>query len=249
MTIRDQAIDVFFLPTGTRPGDVLTVGDTLAVAGQAGPTLSSEVAVSITKPSGAVQQFSGQANAIGYYYDPSQDVVVDEPGLWTVTVRVQHTGRTSAGPIEPPAPTGSVPGAVSGQYAVYVLPADSASLPWNEGRADTTIAIPPGQPFNFNFTLPADWTDTSVHYTLMTPGLILEAGPLRLTGRSATYQYSPGRLGDVFPNLEAGNAGEGPYAADLVRLSLLAQGLDASGQPVQLSRTFFIAHDRLYTFR
>lgn len=249
MTIRDVPIELFFLPTATRPGDVLTVGDRLVLAGQVGPTLASELAVSITSPSGAVQQFNGQANAIGYYYDPARDFVVTEPGLWTIRLTVQHTGSTSAGPIEPPPPVGSVPGAVNAQFNVYVVPADDSALSWNDERPETVLNIPPGAPFNFNFTLPEDWTESAVDYTLMTPGLILEAGSLRVTGRSVTYQYSPGRLSDVFPNLEQGGQGEGAYAADLVRLTLFAQGIDASGQRAHLSRTFVIAHDRLYTFR
>ncbi|MBN8593366.1 MAG: hypothetical protein J0M33_16535 [Anaerolineae bacterium] len=247
MTIRGEPIDIFFLPTATRPGDVLAVGETLSIAGQVGPTLASDVDVRITSPSGVIRQFSGQANPIGYFYDPAHDFTVDEAGLWTVTIRVQHTGATSAGPIEPPPPVGSVPGAINQQYAVYVIPADREPLSWNDDRNE--VNIPPGQPFNFNFTMPADWTNNSVSYTVMTPGVIMESGQLRVTGRSATYQYNPGRLNENFPNLERGNVGAGPYAADLVRLSVLAQGIDANGQPAQLSRTFLITYDRLYTFR
>lgn len=246
MTIRGEPVDIFFLPTAARPGDVLTVGDTLVFAGQLGPTLASEVAVKVTSPSGIVRQFGGLANAVGYFHNPINDLTVDEPGVWTVSVRVQHTGETSAGIVEPPPPVGSVPGAINSQYAIYVVPSNVEALPWNGERAEVNIA--PGQLFNFNFTFPSDWADTSVHYTVMTPGVILESGELRVTGRSATWQYNPVRLSADFPNLERGNSGEGAYAADLVRLSLLAEGTDANGQSAQLSRTFLIAHDRLYTF-
>jgi hypothetical protein len=37
---------------------------------------------------------TGQANKIGYFYRPSDDFVVNEPGVWRARVRVWHDGAT-----------------------------------------------------------------------------------------------------------------------------------------------------------
>ena len=69
-----------------------------------------------------MRTISGRANPIGYFSDPAGDFVVDEPGVWTVDVEVVHDGMTSAGPVEPPYPTGGVLGSADGRFRVYVVP-------------------------------------------------------------------------------------------------------------------------------
>ena len=107
MTLQGQEIDLFLMPTAVRPGTILEVGDRFVFAGQVEPPLASEVTVQVTSPGGQVRTISGQANPIGYFSDPAGDFVVDEPGVWTVDVEVLHDGMTSAGPVEPPYPTGA----------------------------------------------------------------------------------------------------------------------------------------------
>jgi len=110
MTLKGQEIDLFLMPTAVRPGTILEVGYRFVFAGQVGPPLASKVTVRVTSPGGQVRAISGQANSIGYFSDPAGDFVVDEPGVWTVDVEVLHDGMTSAGPVEPPYPTGGRPG-------------------------------------------------------------------------------------------------------------------------------------------
>lgn len=244
--LRGQEINMFFHPTGVRPGDVLRQGDTLSVAGQVAPPLDSQVSVQIIAPSGSVRRFEGTANQSGYFYDPAQDFTVDEPGIWTVEVRVRHEGLTSAGRIEPPPPTGDVLGSQGGRFAVYVLPADSAPLEWNDARAD--FSIPPGIPYNFNFPLPGNWTNVQVFHTVTIPSGILSQGPLRPSGRSFSFQYNPTNLGRDFPNLETNGQGDGPAAADVMTLSFVVMATDENGRFQMRARTFTIMHDRLTTF-
>ena len=124
LRVRGHDVNMFFHPTGIRAGDVLELGNTLAVSGQVAPTLASVVSVKITSPNGVVRSFEGTANAIGYFYDPTQDFAVDEPGLWTVEIHVRHEGETSAGQIEPPPPTGDVLGTEGGIFSIFVIPHD-----------------------------------------------------------------------------------------------------------------------------
>jgi len=128
MTIKGQDIDLFVHPTGVKPGSILEVGDTFSFAAQVVPTLDSHVTVTVTMPSGGVHVIAGRANKIGYFYDPAQDFVVTEAGLYTVRVKGVHRGMTSAGPVYPPYPQGDVLGSDEGLFYVYVVERSSEPL-------------------------------------------------------------------------------------------------------------------------
>ncbi len=247
LTDNGQPVDMFFHPTAARPGDVLRVGDTLSIAGQVAPTLPSQVNVTITAPDGTIsKQFSGLANAIGYFYNPANDFKLETPGVWTINIQVQHNGLTSVGAIEPPPPTGNVLGTGDGHFNVYVLPETSDALEWNDTRTD--FDIPPALPYNFRLGLPQGWTNVQIYHTLSIPGQVLEEGLLRPAGTTLSYQYSPPILGKLFTNVENGEQGSGPSAGDTFTLTIVMTGTDSSGQPQTRSRTFTIAFDRLFTF-
>nr|MBA3875049.1 hypothetical protein [Anaerolineae bacterium] len=247
LTDNGQPVDMFFHPTAARPGDVLRVGDTLSIAGQVAPTLPSQVNVTIIAPDGSVsKQFSGIANAIGYFYDPANDFKLETPGVWTVNIQVQHNGLTSVGAIEPPPPTGGVLGTGDGHFNVYVLPETSDALDWNDNRS--VFDIPPALPYNFRFGLPQGWTNVQIYHTLSIPGQVLEQGLLRPAGTTLSFQYSPPILGKLFPNIENGEQGAGPSAGDTFTLTIVMTGTDSNGQSQIRSRTFTIAFDRLFTF-
>jgi hypothetical protein len=251
MVVDNAEVDLFFVPTGARPGDLYAIGDTLAISGQVAPPLASNVSVVVTSPSGVVRAFEGVANPIGYFYDPSQNFTFDEPGLWTIDIQVSHEGRTSAGQIEPPPLRGGVlgaddaPGVQHGRFAVYVLPVAENRLPWNAQLQDSSV--PAASPYNFNFTLPQGWTNIRAFYTLTTPATILDAGELRINGRSISYAYNPTQLARRFPNLETDTRVSGPFVSDVRTLTIYASGTDENGQQVFLARTFTIFHDHLFS--
>ncbi|MAS36963.1 MAG: hypothetical protein CL610_23365 [Anaerolineaceae bacterium] len=245
LTIRDEPITMFFHPTGVRPGQVLTIGDTLAIAGQIAPTLASDVSVEITSPSGETRRFNGTANAIGYYYDAANDFAVDEPGIWTIDIDVQHTGLSSAGPVQPPYPQGDVLGTEDGRFNVYVVPPDASRIDWNDTRQD--FEIPGALAFNFNFRIPEDWTNTAVDHTVTIPGYVLRSGPLPVSGASFSFQHNPTNLNMAFPNVEVDARLNGPAAADPVTITFAVTGIDAGGERQIQTRTFTILYDRLLT--
>jgi hypothetical protein len=245
LTVLEQPLDMFFHPTGAQPGQVFTVGDKLVIAGQVAPALNSNVYVTITDPAGQAYTSEGIANAIGYFYDPSDNLTLDTPGVWTVNISVQHTGLTSAGLVEPPLPHGNVLGAEGGSFPIYVVPPESESLNWNDTRQD--FAIPGAIPYNFNFTLPAGWTGVQASHVITIPGYIVSAGPINVPGQTFSYQYNPTNLGEDFPNIETDARLKGPAASDSLTLTFAATGIDDSGEFQIRTRTFTIMHDRLMT--
>lgn len=240
-----QPLSMFFHPTGIRPGQVLSVGDTVGVSGHVVPPLASIVSVRVTNPTGETQVFEGTANAVGYFYDAASDFVVDEAGLWTVEIQTRHEGLTSAGIVQPPYPQGGILGAPSDVFHLYVLPKDGDLLTWNDTRPD--ILIPPGLPYNFNFTLPESWTGIEVYHTVTIPGYIVSSGSLNLSGRSFSYQYNPSNLNRDFPVIELDSRSTGAAISDPLTLSFMATGLDAEGRLQFRSRTYTIFHNRVLT--
>jgi hypothetical protein len=245
LTVRGQPVETFFHSTGVQPGQVFNMGDTLAVAGQVAPPLASTVSVTVTAPSGRVQQFDGIASAIGYFYDPSQDFKLDEAGVWKVAITVSAQGANSAGQIDPrDVPTGDVLGAHNGEFNVYALPPDAPPVATNKDAAADSPTRP-GAPINFALTVPAGWSDVQAYHAITMPGYLLDEGVDTVQTTSFTYQYNPAQINKVFPNLEADGMGSGPSASDVVTITFVLTGKDASGAPQIRSHTFTVMHDRL----
>ena len=135
-TLKGEDIDLFMHLTGVRPGSVLETGNTFALVGAVGPTLPAKVAYTVTSPDGSKRTFRGQANEIGYYYEPEDNFIVDQPGRYTVDLRVTYDGRTSAGQVTAPFPQGDVLGTAQGRFSVYVVSPHSAPL---------TVDMPPAR--------------------------------------------------------------------------------------------------------
>ncbi|MDX2161807.1 MAG: hypothetical protein SF162_10825 [bacterium] len=243
VAIDDRAFEMFFVPSGTPPGALLRLGDSFTVAGQVAPTLPAQVDVTITAPSGAVRQFSGSANAIGYYYDPSRNFTVDEVGVWTVDLQVIGAARTSVGDAAPPYVTGGVLRPEGTRYQVYVLPETNAVLESSIQLPD--VLIPTGVPYNFAFTIPGDWTNTQGYITLRTPSYLLRDDSAPVNGRSIAYQFAPAALRGSFPNIENEPRASGNAVVDPMILTVVATGQDAAGQFQIQARQFTFFYNRL----
>lgn len=234
LTLKGQVIDMFILPTGTRPGALLEVGDTFHFAGHIMPTLASEVAVTLTSPRGTQYALGGQANSVGYYYNPADDVIVDEPGAWAVDVRVWHDGQCSGGATVPPYPQGDVLGSDNGRYWVYVVDPDQPRLEINApspGYFDIGDTV---QPVTIEGRVPADFDTAVMEYTISMPGTILEQGEVEPVDGRFEIVYDPVALRQDFPNIDLiGRDDRRPGLADTIMISMLMRW--ESG-PVSVSR-------------
>jgi len=202
LTLKGEDVHILILPTGVRPGAVLEVGDIFHFAGHIMPTLDSQVAVTVTAPSETQYLGGGQANRVGYFYDPDDDFVVDEPGLWSVDVRVWHDGMCSGGATIPPYPSGDVLGSEDGRYWFYVVhshsPRLSVSLP-SPGVLSFRDEV---TPIAITGPLPADLRDPTVDYTISMPGYILQHGQVTPSNGSYEIIFNPVTLHEDFPNLD-----------------------------------------------
>lgn len=238
MTLLGQEIDAFLHLTGVRPGSILELGDRAAFSGAVAPTLPSGVAITITSPAGAVRQIDGFANVVGYFYEPTGDFLVDEPGKWKVRVLVTHNGQTSAGPTQPPYPTGHVLGTVAGEFHFYVVDPFSDRL---EVNLPTTSMVEPARgPLQVSLVRPSDLENPRVHYIITMPGFLLEEGELP----SFSYSYDATALHAQFPNLDLYDP-EGFTGQDTVTMSFLVSGTDADGNPVHRSRQVLLQGEEL----
>ena len=225
LTLNGQPIDMFVLPTGAGPGAVLEVGDTFSFSGHIAPTLDSTVEVTVTSPTGTEHIVDGRANRVGYFYDPNDDFAVDEPGLWSVDVKVWGDGRCSGGQTVAPYPSGDVLGSDSGRYWVYVVPAATPPLQLtapSPGFMTITDTVPP---LVVRGLVPPGVENASVDYTIRMPGYILEHGQVTPASNTFSLTYDPATLGTTFPNLDLiAKEAPRPGLADTVLITMLLTG-------------------------
>ena len=231
-TLKGEEIDLFIHLTGVRPGSVLETGNTFALVGAIGPTLPAKVAYTVTAPDGSHRTFSGQANEIGYYYEPADNFIVDQPGRYTVDLQVTYDGRTSAGQVTAPFPQGDVLGTARGRFSVYVVSPHSAPLEVDMPEHDFLTA--PAD-FTVTATPPTGMRLTGGHMTALMPGVVLEDGSLVVEANGLTYDYDPVGLAAGVPMLDVERFGD-PVAADVVTVSLFGEGRDSAGQPSYAAR-------------
>ncbi|MEK6374264.1 MAG: hypothetical protein AABO58_16375 [Acidobacteriota bacterium] len=237
--LKGKDIELFFHPTGVRPGTVLVQGDTASFAGYSAPMLPSKIAVDITAPSGRVRTVKGQANRIGWFYDPGSDFAVDEPGVWKAKVKITFDGvlPSTSGQLSAPFPTGGVLGSRDGEFYFYVVRGDSTALAVNPA---TQFLRPADGPITFTITPPPALHDVQLTYTTTMPGFILEEG----TTAALAYTYDAQRLAGDFPNLDLTDH-EHSAGADVITISLLVSGTDAAGKRQFAARMIVIAGEEL----
>lgn len=235
--LKNREIDMFFHPTAVRPGTILEQGNVASFAGQIGPTLPSKVEIVLSSPLGRLRTISGQANKVGYFYQPSTDFVVDEPGVWRAKVKVWHDGRTSAGQVTPPYPTGDVLGSREGEFFFYVV--DRAS-PQLELAPMPQFVRPADGPITFTLLPPAGLTNIELYHTTVMPGFILEEGNLPIL----RYTYDAQKLARDFPNLDLHDA-DGFAGADTITISFFLSGTDPAGARRHFGRQIVLQGEEL----
>ena len=236
--LKGKPIDLFFHPTALRPGSIVHRGEPLSLAGYVAPTLPAKIEAVFTAPSGETRTIRGRANLVGWFHDPAQDFVAGESGVWKAKVTVVFDGATSAGQVSEPYPTGDVLGSREGEFFFYVV--DATSAPLQVAGMPPTVR-PADGPITFRVTPPPALTDAELTYTTTMPGFILEEG----TTTAMRYTYDAPRLALDFPNLDLRD-GDGKSGVDVITISLLASGTDATGAHRHFARQIVLDGEELH---
>jgi hypothetical protein len=247
LRLRGEDIHIFILPTGTHPGAVLQVGDTFHFAGHIMPTLDSQVEVTVTAPSGIQYTGSGQANLLGYYYNPGDDFTINEPGLWSVDVRVWHDGQCSGGTTISPYPSGDVLGSEDGRYFFYAVTPNAQRLSVTSPSPGFLYFRDKVTPITITGSVPEGLSDVSLDYTITMPGYILEHGQLETSGDTFRITFDPEALHDIFPNLDLIGR-DAPWEAglaDTIAINLLLQGQSQTGS-IYLANTITLQGNQVF---
>ena len=231
-TVHGREIDMFFLPLGLRPGAVLETGDVFRLAGPIMPTLPSLVEYTVTAPDGTARTLGGRANAIGYYYDPADDFVLDQPGLWAVTLKVTHDGLTSAGPVEPPYPAGGPLTPDGATFHFVVAGPETHTL-----QVETDlVALSPVKWYydrvsraSFRAALPRGWNGDTARVTMTMPGIVLVDEDIEVSEGVIRWDLDGKALNQLASNFDVS-------LADTITVTFYAEGT-VEGRPAQAAGT------------
>ena len=224
MTLLGEEVDIFFHPTGVRPGSILEVGDVAAFAGQVAPTLPSGVSIVVTTPSNESKTIDGTANKIGYFYEPETNFEITEPGVYDVDITVTHRGMTSAGLVESPYPVGGILSKDVHSYKFYAVTKESEEA---ELATPLPSELPVSTALNFSFKSEPTSTYQLLNQTTVMPGFVLS----QAESMSLKYSYDAKELRSNFPNLDVNRPNMPPGSdVDTITYSFLLETQDQKGQ-------------------
>ena len=228
-TTHGREIDMFFLPLGIRPGAVLEIGESFRMAGPIMPTLPSHVEYTVTAPNGTQIDFQGRANNVGYFYQPEDDFLLDQVGLWTVGLKVTHDGMTSAGPVEPPYPTGGPLTTDGSTFGFVVTGPETRKL-----AIETSLSeLSPAEWFSnvrtarFEAALPNGWSGDKARVIVTMPGIVLVDEEVPTNGGTVTWNLDAKELNQLANNFDYEQG-----IADTIDVTFYAEGT-LNGAPAQ----------------
>lgn len=233
-------VDLFLLPTGVRAGQVLEIGDIFVMSGYTAPTVAADIETRIVTPSETIVNTT-QARSFGYFYEPEHNFIVDDAGVYEMSVDAHYDGTTSAG-LLPEAVNGTVLGSDNGSYLFFVVDAESPMLVTPREAISEVVS---GQAFTINVRAPQDWTDVTAYYVVRSPQWILEQGTLDTFANQTNYTFNWAQIARLFPNIEA----RATEASDIdeITFSFAFTGLDAEGNSQIQARMFTLRGNTLYT--
>ncbi len=202
------------------------------------PTLPSLVEYTVTAPDGTARTLGGRANTVGYFYDPADDFVLDQPGLWTVTLNMTHDGMTSAGLVEPPYPTG---GPLTPDGAVFHFVVASPETHTLQVETDL-VALSPVEWYydrvrraTFRAALPRGWDGDTARVTVTMPGIVLVDKDVGVSEGVIRWDLDAKALNQLASNFDYGQYSS-VGIADTITVTFFAEGA-VEDRPAQAAGT------------
>jgi hypothetical protein len=202
---------------GPRPGLTYPVGTSFASSFQIDPILPVNITLKMTYPDGRTAQTSGVGNAtLGSFAGP-QTWVMDIPGLYRYTIDANWNGNPAV-----------MPGLPESGGVIYVL---EAQPPANATGIQFTVAD--GTTFDPTAGTHITGTSTasSVNFTAVMPGAVLDMGDLPVVNGKFDYYFNPAFLNSKAQTYDIANRVTGvPEIGDVVHLSFFSTETSATGQ-------------------
>jgi hypothetical protein len=153
-------------------------------------------------------------------------------------VATAFDGRTSAGQVTEPFPSGDILGSNNGSYNFYVVDSTSGTLTVDLPKSSR---VEPGKgAIDIDVLQTDDLSNVNLHYTTVMPGFILEES---MSG-NLSYTYDAPLLNQTFPNIDLEDD-DSRTGVDTITMSFLVSGEDGGGNTVYRARQVLLQGEEL----
>lgn len=198
-----------FYLVGLRPGTAYDTGSTFRPALQIDPLLPVSITFTLTWPDGRKQIATGTGDKFGSFVGPAA-WALDVPGVYTYQIRATWNGHEGRMPGLPDS---------GGEFFVYsrTRPAGAAGLRI-DGSSQRTF------PASGTVTIAGSSSASTVHYTLITPGAVIEQGDLPVSGGKFQYLFDPAAVHAKVPIYDVTSITTGkPQIGRVIHLTFFAE--------------------------
>jgi Zn-dependent metalloprotease len=211
-----------FYLVGLRPGTAYAVGATFRPAVQIDPLLPVSIRFTLTYPDGRKQVAEGTGDRFGSFAG-STSWPLDVGGVYTYQLRATWNGYEGRMPGLPDS---------GGEFFVYspAKPAGASGLQI-DGASQRTFSATTGA------VISGTTSAALVHYTLITPGAVIEQGDLQVKGGRFQYTFDPVAVHAKVPLYDVTSITTGkPQIGRVIHLTFFSEEKTASGSFFDVSR-------------
>ncbi|HOY61875.1 MAG TPA: hypothetical protein PK745_01730 [bacterium] len=212
----------YYVFAGMSPeqGAIYETGDRIVGGGFIFPSIVTDVDFKFEAPDGTILEEELKTNPLGLFGLFKEKRILDKPGRYRVFVNVKANGHE-----------GGTLGKPDSWYDIYVVEKGS---PY-----EIELKLPKVSTFDITDvleikgSLPEEWAEGKLYYTLVSPGVQISDGEIHLEGRNFAYRYNPLHANVFYPSLEIYDiVNNRPGGFDTILLSLFADGKTRDGKRI-----------------
>ncbi len=173
---------------GPSPGTLYETGAVKGIGSIAVPMVAHNVQIDVHQPDGTVRECRGRADALGNYVCPGGPLVLAQPGVYRVFTRFEENGHV-----------GTCAGAPGGWYKFYVVAENSPFRVVFGPQLPRRVAY--DGVFEVTGQVEPPLASGTVHYSFVTPGMLLDEGEQPLDRGRFHFRFYPHEMGAQFSNL------------------------------------------------
>ncbi len=221
------------------PGLCLIEGGRAPAGGACNPPVPATLDSEIESPSGKVHAFKLQANLIGIFPRGLEYTApLTEPGIWKARHKLRYGGRE-----------GDVLGTGAGEYPLYVLPSDRSRIVDFSIESPPMFKIRPDEELRLHGVVPPEVVEGEIHYTTVSPGLIMDFGSRKLVSGRFVYKFFPKEMSYCYSFYDYMNYMSGkPELCDTVVITMFLEGKNGKGEKVFGTRMVVLRGETVMNF-